>query len=172
MSVPFAHALYTPAVEQSFPGFRKPVPVGAQVAPGPTSGSLLFVSDETGNLKRYAIYHTDSNYGMGPFHQAYVHYGRVDAFYGIWPNTPYVVADWPNIHGLCGEGSSIMELFAFSSVEGGVDLYVRTVEQEPADVYQRYKVDVGHPDDWWRARSYTFVGASAWPGWSEPMARL
>ena len=78
-----------------------------------------------------------------------------------------------NIRVLCGFWSPIYEMWAMRSWSGGVDLYCKTMEQPPLDVFEHYRLHVAEPSDWWRARGFNYIGMISMPEWSsQVVARL
>ena len=164
------HAFMTAA---TYDTGKRIMPAGVNPAM-PSAGTLLFMSDASQMVANYDVYHSTSSIAMGPLSQSYEFLGNVNERYGhLLPPPP--PADIPArgydprtdaIRGLCGWTSPIHEFYAMASHGGGLDLYVYTLGEKPADVFRHYWIDIHDPIDWWRARDYHFQGAVHVPEWA------
>ena len=143
----------------------------------PYVGSLLFMSDPSQQLRNYDVYHSQSSVALGPFSQAYDYLGKVNVVYaGVIPELPDRVFASMRERGildmraqgiweLCGDASPVHEMYAMSSVGGGLDLYVHTMGQSPAALYSHYHLEIDEPSNWWMAERYAYLGLVTMPEW-------
>lgn len=161
-----------------YPKHGYPVPAG--VGHGMRyAGTLMFMSDPSHRLDSYDVFHSHSNVGMGPFSQSYVHLGKLHEVYVVPPlsgqRSELCMREGDprnrTIRQICGYDSPIHQIWAFGHPEKGLDLYVQTMGSNPPDIFSHYWVDVAVPSEWWRARSYTYVGDVSMPEWAAPPPR-
>ena len=68
------------------------------------------------------------------------------------------------IRHLCGFGAAVHQIWTMDNEHGGVDMYVQSLGEMP-DTVVRYTLGVAEAKQWWRARTYTFVGTEDPQSW-------
>ena len=143
----------------------------------PYAGVLLCTGDARRLLLEYDVYHSNSHIGMGPISQPYKFIGKVRDVYAERINDLRVLLEsTPAVEGyidqlsldirlLCGFASPIHQIWTSSHEHGVVDLYMQTIGQRPPYVFAHYGLVVAEPTEWWRPRSYSFLGTIPMSAW-------
>ena len=171
------HCFMTPAVYEAKSGSIYP----AGRVSGFTffNGMLLFMSDRSHQMDQYEVYHSYANIAFGPFSQSYAPLGKLGTVYppGKLPELSQAQKAMsireikldPRMHAIrtvCGYGAPIHQIWAFKTHGGGLDVYVQTIGQAPADCFSHYHVNITEPEDWWRAKEYTYIGMIQNKAWA------
>ena len=152
----------------------RPWPAG--LVPGlPYAGTLIFTSEAPQGIQNYDVYHSPSSVAMGPLSQTYEFMGKVQELYASLspPSEEFfmrcrreVLMDGRSrdVRHLCGFGFAVHQFWTIDNEHGGVDMYVQSIGEMP-DTVVRYALGVAEASQWWRARTYTFVGTEVLQSW-------
>ena len=163
-------------------------PAGKLGPAAPCAGSLLFVSDQGHDVRRYDAFHSVGSVAMGPLGQQFHRLGKVEEIYpqaiggffqpfvgGPSAGPPpaaarreFVPMCWQAVLDVCGDRSPVYLIYAMKSYWGGLDVYVRRFGELPDGRYAHYKADVTEPADWWTAERYILQGTVDEPTWVMP----
>ena len=102
---------------------------------------------------------------MGPYHHTWASKGKLGQLFPL----PHLAGgvSLQKLRWLMGATAAFYQMYAFSSVFGGVDVYVRRSGAIPAHRFWHYRLAVDSPDKWWQAKGADFLGLVDEPEWVE-----
>ena len=155
----FVHFLFSPAYTIHDDPLIFP---DACVSNAEGAGNLLFISTPSHTLLEYTVYHSYSDYAMGPFFRRWQRLGSVERYYGLTAaQYNEEVAGLTHLEGHC-----------FASFSGGVALYSRPSAQLPPHLFNHYRLSIGDPIEFWNAWKVEYAGPVERPEWVASRARL
>ena len=136
------------------------------------AGSILCISTQSHSFKDYVVYHNPSCFAMGPFMGSYSYLGRIGEYYDhLWRGVEHVPITQHTMMQFFGS-STLMEVYSFCEVEGGLNLFTRMLPQEPRHVYMQYHSPYASRPEAWLQGRYTYVASADEPGWEHPRGRV